>query len=268
MRVDTSSVSSQLVQSTRPQPYKTFWPRNQQPNMASSIPKDVDELKARVEGSMPKNVDEWKAKVANFNPDAILRGAQLTFVGAHRALQNPRLFTNEHYRQAAVAVAAGLAIRMLVEIPVSYLLRERVFVADMLPDLRRPRSPLVHRALHQFRQISMGQRHNPRLAFHRDFGATSTLLLDELDAICHAYSRQHVRSCELIFTVSPLTFDTGSWSLLTGLTEHISLNTSSTIRPHYERCITPTCRSTPRAARLALRTARRRRVHLTLSWLS
>merc|ERR1711881_231039 len=78
----------------------------------------VDELKHRVEAAMPKNVDEWKAKVANFDPDAILRGAQLTLVGAHRALQNPRLFTNEHYRQAALAVAAGLAIRMLIEIPI------------------------------------------------------------------------------------------------------------------------------------------------------
>lgn len=69
--------------------------------------------------SMPKNFDEWKAKMANFDLDAILRGAQLTVVGAHRALQNPRLFTNEHYRQAALAVAAGLAIRMLIEVPVS-----------------------------------------------------------------------------------------------------------------------------------------------------
>merc|ERR1711881_78320 len=68
--------------------------------------------------AVPNKVDEWKAKVANFDPDAILRGAQLTLVGAHRALQNPRLFTNEHYRQAALAVAAGLAIRMLIEIPI------------------------------------------------------------------------------------------------------------------------------------------------------
>ena len=67
---------------------------------------------------MPKNVDEWKSKMENFDLDAILRGAQLTLVGAHRALQNPRLFTNQHYRQAALAVAAGLAIRMLIEIPV------------------------------------------------------------------------------------------------------------------------------------------------------
>ena len=86
---------------------------------SSAVPDKVDELKHRVEAAMPKNVDEWKAKVANFDPDAILRGAQLTLVGAHRALQNPRLFTNEHYRQAALAVAAGLAIRMLIEIPVS-----------------------------------------------------------------------------------------------------------------------------------------------------
>jgi hypothetical protein len=90
--------------------------------MASQSGHDkVEEIKARVESALPKSVDEWKAKVANFDPDAILRGAQLTLVGAHRALQNPRLFTNEHYRQAALAVAAGLAIRMLIEIPVSHV---------------------------------------------------------------------------------------------------------------------------------------------------
>lgn len=57
--------------------------------------------------------------MTSFEPNAILRGAQLTLVGAHRALQNPRLFTSEHYRQAALAVAAGIAIRLLIAIPVS-----------------------------------------------------------------------------------------------------------------------------------------------------
>lgn len=56
--------------------------------------------------------------VSNFDPNAILRGAQLTLVGVHRALQNPALFTSDHYRQAAVAVAAGVAIRILVAVPV------------------------------------------------------------------------------------------------------------------------------------------------------
>lgn len=36
----------------------------------------------------------------------------------NRALQNPGLFTSDHYRQAALAVAAGIAIRILVSIPV------------------------------------------------------------------------------------------------------------------------------------------------------
>lgn len=35
------------------------------------------------------------------------------------ALQNPGIFTSDHYRQAALAVAAGIAIRLLVAIPVS-----------------------------------------------------------------------------------------------------------------------------------------------------
>ncbi|KAI6715377.1 transmembrane protein UsgS [Diplocarpon mali] len=54
--------------------------------------------------------------MSNFDPDAILRGAQLTVVGALRALQNPGLFTSEHYKQAAIAVAAGIAIRILIGI--------------------------------------------------------------------------------------------------------------------------------------------------------
>lgn len=73
--------------------------------------------------------------MSNFDVNAILRGAQLTLVGgkqistAHavavltltavnRALQNPGLFTSKHYRQAALAVAAGIAIRIIVAIPV------------------------------------------------------------------------------------------------------------------------------------------------------
>jgi hypothetical protein len=37
---------------------------------------------------------------------------------AHRALQNPDIFTSDHYRQAAVAVAAGIGIKFLVSLPV------------------------------------------------------------------------------------------------------------------------------------------------------
>lgn len=56
--------------------------------------------------------------MSNFDANALLRGAQLTFVGVHRALQNPGLFTSTHYRQAAIAVAAGIAIRLVVAIPI------------------------------------------------------------------------------------------------------------------------------------------------------
>jgi hypothetical protein len=57
-------------------------------------------------------------KMSHFEPNAILRGAQLTVVGALRALKNPGLFTSEHYKQAALAVLAGIVIRVLVAIPV------------------------------------------------------------------------------------------------------------------------------------------------------
>ena len=63
----------------------------------------------------------WQKKLSqfgSFEPNAILRGAQLTLVGANRALQNPGLFTSEHYRQAALAVGAGIAIWALVALPV------------------------------------------------------------------------------------------------------------------------------------------------------
>ncbi|MCJ1338553.1 hypothetical protein MMC09_003842 [Bachmanniomyces sp. S44760] len=56
--------------------------------------------------------------MSNFDPNAILRGAQLTLVGAHRALQNPGLFKYEHYRQAAIAVCAGIVIRLLIAAPI------------------------------------------------------------------------------------------------------------------------------------------------------
>ncbi|RII19181.1 hypothetical protein CUC08_Gglean001845 [Alternaria sp. MG1] len=63
-------------------------------------------------------IDLSQFDVSNFDPNAILRGAQLTLVGVNRALQNPGLFTSDHYRQAAIAVAAGIAIRVIVAIPV------------------------------------------------------------------------------------------------------------------------------------------------------
>ena len=56
--------------------------------------------------------------MSNFDPNAWVRGAQLTLVGANRALQNPNLFTTSHYRQAAIAVCAGLAIRIIINIPI------------------------------------------------------------------------------------------------------------------------------------------------------
>lgn len=46
---------------------------------------------------------------------------------ALRALQNPALFTSEHYKQAAIAVVAGIAIRVAIAIPVRL---ERVIWKD------------------------------------------------------------------------------------------------------------------------------------------
>jgi hypothetical protein len=70
---------------------------------------DKDKLKEKL---------EQKLDVSHFDPNTVIRGAQLTLVGAHRALQNPALFTTDHYRQAAIAVVAGLAIRLVISVPI------------------------------------------------------------------------------------------------------------------------------------------------------
>ena len=72
--------------------------------------------------------------MSNFDPNAIIRGAQLTFVGAHRALQNPELFTTKHYRQAAIAVCAGLAIRIILNIPI-YGVKFLLFILSLVVNL-------------------------------------------------------------------------------------------------------------------------------------
>ncbi|KAI5460245.1 hypothetical protein BGZ63DRAFT_414533 [Mariannaea sp. PMI_226] len=68
------------------------------------------------------HIDKARVKeafdVSHFNINTIIRGAQLTLVGAHRALQNPALFTTDHYRQAAIAVGVGIAIRVVVAVPI------------------------------------------------------------------------------------------------------------------------------------------------------
>ena len=77
---------------------------------------------------------EVDAPMSNFDPNAILRGAQLTLVGVNRALQNPGIFTTSHYRQAAIAVVAGLAIRIIINIPI-YLVKALIFFLSFIVDL-------------------------------------------------------------------------------------------------------------------------------------
>ena len=72
--------------------------------------------------------------MSNFDPNAWLRGAQLTLVGAHRALQNPNIFSGSHYRQAAIAVCAGLAIRIIINIPI-YAIKAFLFFLSLIVDL-------------------------------------------------------------------------------------------------------------------------------------
>ncbi|KAK4099871.1 hypothetical protein N658DRAFT_428859 [Parathielavia hyrcaniae] len=67
---------------------------------------------------LDKNKLKQRFDVSHFDFNAIIRGIQLTLVGAHRALQNPKIFTSQHYKQAALAVAAGIAIRLLIALPI------------------------------------------------------------------------------------------------------------------------------------------------------
>lgn len=87
--------------------------------------------------------------MSNFEPNAVIRGFQLTVVGsmslilrarsesppliagsAVRALQNPELFKYEHFRQAALAVAIGIIIHLIIQIPVcrSFILMLRLLL--------------------------------------------------------------------------------------------------------------------------------------------
>lgn len=59
-------------------------------------------------------------------------GNELNDNKAHRALQNPALFTSEHYRQAAFAVLVGIGIRAIVSIPVSCAGLGKLAVIDAL----------------------------------------------------------------------------------------------------------------------------------------
>lgn len=59
-----------------------------------------------------------KLDISHFDLNAVLRGAQLTVVGALTALRNPKLFTSDHYKQAAIAVAAGILIRLAIAVPI------------------------------------------------------------------------------------------------------------------------------------------------------
>lgn len=74
--------------------------------------------------------------MSNFDPNAVLRGAQLTLVGAYRALQNPALFTKSHYRQAALAVAAGVFISLLVSVPV-FIFKFGIYLTSLVSDLEQ-----------------------------------------------------------------------------------------------------------------------------------
>ncbi|KAJ5336313.1 uncharacterized protein N7506_004335 [Penicillium brevicompactum] len=56
--------------------------------------------------------------MSNFEPNAVIRGFQLTVVGTVRALTNPELFKYDHFRQAALAIGVGIIIQLIIQIPI------------------------------------------------------------------------------------------------------------------------------------------------------
>ncbi|KAK9362116.1 hypothetical protein V1504DRAFT_419563 [Lipomyces starkeyi] len=52
-----------------------------------------------------------------FSALSIVRGFQLTLLGAYRALQNPDLLRGKYYKQAAYAIAISLIIQLIITIP-------------------------------------------------------------------------------------------------------------------------------------------------------
>ncbi|KAK9429542.1 hypothetical protein V1505DRAFT_330192 [Lipomyces doorenjongii] len=52
-----------------------------------------------------------------FSALSIVRGFQLTLLGAYRALQNPDLLRGKYYKQAAYAIAISLIIQFIITIP-------------------------------------------------------------------------------------------------------------------------------------------------------
>ncbi|PWY90935.1 transmembrane protein UsgS [Aspergillus heteromorphus CBS 117.55] len=72
--------------------------------------------------------------MGNFDHNAIIRGAQLAIVSTVRALRNPDLFKHEHFRQAAFAVAVGVATELIIQIPiiaVKFVLWFLSFIMDL-----------------------------------------------------------------------------------------------------------------------------------------
>ncbi|KAJ5210609.1 hypothetical protein N7491_010416 [Penicillium cf. griseofulvum] len=74
--------------------------------------------------------------MSNFEPNAVIRGFQLTVVGTVRALSNPELFKHDHFRQAALAVAIGIVIQLIIQIPILSV-KFSVYVLSWVINLER-----------------------------------------------------------------------------------------------------------------------------------
>ena len=133
---------------------------------------------------------------ANFDINAMMRGAQLTVVGALRALQNPEIFKYEHYRQAALALCAGIALRLVIAAPVrSYSLFGFLLLLLELtarPDIHAEGLGMAAILLHGRTIYFMGRQIDRRPRIHCQPRPSASLLPHESYELHHSYSRSCV----------------------------------------------------------------------------
>ena len=136
---------------------------------------------------------------------SIRTSRKLNLTSAFRALQNPELFKYEHYRQAALAVCAGILIRFLIAVPVSisFTWTGRLLVDCTIWDYCRQSFSVDDCILCRFWICNLGWLFGRWVAFPRPLGAPSSFFPDDNDEIHFPDTRSYVRDLRLKTVASP-----------------------------------------------------------------
>ena len=187
---------------------------------------------------------------------------------AVRALRNPGLFKYEHYKQAVVAVAAGLIIRLLIAIPVRYAIP--VLTSTLPMYLTYSDIPAGHHrtsihiplydtdrliSTNMDRHVSISSEISTKLR------SPSPLFSDVPDEISLPNVRRTVsphlpnppilnqKGKPTLLTINPLSLPenkkTDSWILCAGWTTRTRASTNPTTLEPFGRCTIQTYGSTP-----------------------